>query len=216
MRKYINRNSIIVLIVSTISFIFLSNNYDSMFIREIDETVLNWLVDNTQYLMVYIFEFITLLASWQMIILISIIMIIVERDKIQILLIPGITGISAIMNETIKTLIMRPRPNVMALTYANGYSMPSGHSLSAVVFYGLIIILVVSKIKDVRYRRLAQILICTLVVLIGLSRMYLRVHYFSDVVAGFSLGLIIISIVYNVKVGVFDNITTYLEEENNE
>ena len=216
MRKYINRNSIIVLIVSTISFIFLSNNYDSILIRNIDESVLNWLVAHTQYLMVYIFEFITLLASWQMIILISIVLFVVERDKIQILLIPVITGISAVMNETIKTLIMRPRPNVLALTHANGYSMPSGHSLSAVIFYGLIIILVVSKIKDVRYRRLAQVLICALVVLIGFSRMYLRVHYLSDVVAGFSLGLIIISIVYNVKVGVFDNITTYLEEENNE
>lgn len=216
MRKYINRNSIIVLIVSTISFIFLSNNYDSVLIRNIDESVLNWLVAHTQYLMVYIFEFITLLASWQMIILISIVLFVVERDKIQILLIPVITGISAVMNETIKTLIMRPRPNVLALTHANGYSMPSGHSLSAVIFYGLIIILVVSKIKDVRYRRLAQVLICALVVLIGFSRMYLRVHYLSDVVAGFSLGLIIISIVYNVKVGVFDNITTYLEEENNE
>lgn len=216
MRKYINRNSIIVLIVSTISFIFLSNNYDSILIRNIDESVLNWLVAHTQYLMVYLFEFITLLASWQMIILISIVLFVVERDKIQILLIPVITGISAVMNETIKTLIMRPRPNVLALTHANGYSMPSGHSLSAVIFYGLIIILVVSKIKDVRYRRLAQVLICALVVLIGFSRMYLRVHYLSDVVAGFSLGLIIISIVYNVKVGVFDNITTYLEEENNE
>ena len=43
--------------------------------------------------------------------------------------------------------------------------------------------------------------------------MYLRVHYLSDIIAGWSLGIVILSIVYNVKVGVFDTIKTYIEGE---
>lgn len=214
MRKYINRKSLVVLFFATIVFIYMSNNYDSLFMRSIDNNILMWLHEYTQFFMVYFFEFVTLMGGWQMVILISIILLIIERDKIQVLLIPSITVMSVIINETIKNVIMRPRPNVMALSHASGYSMPSGHSLTAVVFYGLIIIFLVAKIKDEKYRKLINVLLTVLITLIGFSRVYLRVHYFSDVVAGLALGLMIVTVVYNIKVGVFDNITTYLEEEN--
>lgn len=214
MRKYINRKSLVVLFFATIVFIYMSNNYDSLFMRSIDNNILMWLHEYTQFFMVYFFEFVTLMGGWQMVILISIILLIIERDKIQVLLIPSITVMSVIINETIKNVIMRPRPNVMALSHASGYSMPSGHSLTAVVFYGLIIIFLVAKIKDEKYRKLINVLLTVLITLIGFSRVYLRVHYFSDVVAGLALGLMIVTMVYNIKVGVFDNITTYLEEEN--
>ncbi|NLY62527.1 MAG: phosphatase PAP2 family protein [Erysipelothrix sp.] len=214
MRKYINRKSLVVLFFATIVFIYMSNNYDSLFMRSIDNNILMWLHEYTQFFMVYFFEFVTLMGGWQMVILISIILLIIERDKIQVLLIPSITVMSVIINETIKNVIMRPRPNVMALSHASGYSMPSGHSLTAVVFYGLIIIFLVAKIKDKKYRKLINVLLTVLITLIGFSRVYLRVHYFSDVVAGLALGLMIVTVVYNIKVGVFDNITTYLEEEN--
>ena len=214
MRKYINRKSLVVLFFATIVFIYMSNNYDSLVMRSIDNNILMWLHEYTQFFMVYFFEFVTLMGGWQMVILISIILLIIERDKIQVLLIPSITVMSVIINETIKNVIMRPRPNVMALSHASGYSMPSGHSLTAVVFYGLIIIFLVAKIKDKKYRKLINVLLTVLITLIGFSRVYLRVHYFSDVVAGLALGLMIVTVVYNIKVGVFDNITTYLEEEN--
>lgn len=214
MRKYINRKSLVVLFFATIVFIYMSNNYDSLVMRSIDNNILMWLHEYTQFFMVYFFEFVTLMGGWQMVILISIILLIIERDKIQVLLIPSITVMSVIINETIKNVIMRPRPNVMALSHASGYSMPSGHSLTAVVFYGLIIIFLVAKIKDKKYRKLIDVLLTVLITLIGFSRVYLRVHYFSDVVAGLALGLMIVTVVYNIKVGVFDNITTYLEEEN--
>lgn len=214
MRKYINRKSLVVLFFATIVFIYMSNNYDSLVMRSIDNNILMWLHEYTQFFMVYFFEFVTLMGGWQMVILISIILLIIERDKIQVLLIPSITVMSVIINETIKNVIMRPRPNVMALSHASGYSMPSGHSLTAVVFYGLIIIFLVAKIKDEKYRKLINVLLTVLITLIGFSRVYLRVHYFSDVVAGLALGLMIVTVVYNIKVGVFDNITTYLEEEN--
>ncbi len=213
MRKYVNSKSLIVFILSTLSFLYLTNNYSSVFIRNIDEAVLDFLISNTQYGTVLFFELMTIMANWQMIILLSLVLIFIVRDKLMMILVSMATGFSIIINETFKAVFERARPNVMHLTYATGYSMPSGHALGATMFYGLIILFITPIIKDKKYRRLVQILLAILIGLIALSRVYLRVHYLSDVLAGLSLGLMIISVIYNVKVGVFDNITTYIEGE---
>lgn len=213
MRKFINKKSIAALFLSVIVFVYLTNNYDTMFIRNIDEGLLEFLVRNTQPATVFLFEVITIMANWQTIVLGSLILLFLMRDKLMVLLVSAITGLVYLVVETLKMMFERPRPNVMQLTHATGYSMPSGHAVTAMVFYGLIMVFFVSKIEDKRYRRLAQVLLSILILLIAFSRVYLRVHYLSDVLAGLSLGLIIVTIIYNIKVGIFDNITTYLEGE---
>lgn len=216
MKKYINKRSIITMVLSLALFLFLINNYSLLFIRNIDEGMLNWLLKNTNYFMIYAFEVITILANWQVIVLFSILLLVFARDKVMASLTAIITGFTFIINETLKQSILRPRPIVMHLTHAGGYSMPSGHSSTAMVFYGLIIIAFASQIKDKNYRNLAYVLLSLLIFLIGFSRIYLRVHYVSDVVAGFSLGLFILMIVQSLKIGVFDNIKTYIEGDKNE
>lgn len=213
MAKYINKKSIVALVLSLAAFLYITNNYDVMFIRNIDEGLLEWLVRHTQPATVFIFKLITIMANWQAIVLGSLLLLVFMRDKLMVLLVSAITGIVFIINESFKGMFERPRPNVMQLTHATGYSMPSGHAVTAMVFYGLIMVFFISKIKDKRYRTLAYILLSILIILIAFSRVYLRVHFLSDVIAGLALGLIVTTIIYNIKVGIFDNITTYLEGE---
>lgn len=213
MKKYVNKKSLIAMVLAAGLFLYLVNNYPILFIRNIDNKMIDWLLLHTNYFMIYIFEVITVFANWQVIILVSFILLAVVRDKILATLTTIITGFGFLINETIKQSLTRPRPTVMHLTFADGYSMPSGHTVAATIFYGLIIIFFASKIKDEKYRYLSYVLIVTLIGLIGFSRIYLRVHYVSDVIAGFSLGIFILTIVYNLKVGIFDNIKTYIEGE---
>lgn len=213
MRKYINKKSIVALVLAIITFIYVTNNYNAMFIRNIDEGLLEWLVKHTQPATVFLFKIITMMANWQAIILGSLLLLVLMRDKLMVLLVSSITGIVYLITETFKAMFERPRPNVMQLTHATGYSMPSGHAVTAMVFYGLIMVFFVSKIKDKRYRVLTQVLLTILILLIAFSRVYLRVHFLSDVIAGLSMGMIAVTIIYNIKVGIFDNITTYLEGE---
>lgn len=93
-------------------------------------------------------------------------------------------------NILLKTVINRARPSHEHLVEVNTLSFPSGHSMSAIAFYGFLLYLcIVSKIPTA-----VKILLVTLLVLtifsIGLSRIYLGVHYPSDVAAGFVGGLI--------------------------
>jgi undecaprenyl-diphosphatase len=91
----------------------------------------------------------------------------------------------------LKELLARPRPLGEHLTYATGFSFPSGHAMVSTALYGFLAYLALQYIPGRSGKIIAYILII-LVFLIGISRVYLNVHYFSDVVAGFLLGAIIL------------------------
>jgi membrane-associated phospholipid phosphatase len=95
---------------------------------------------------------------------------------------------SVLLMYGLKYYFRRVRPVHPVHEAASGYSFPSGHSMSAMTFYGLIIYLFISRIKDVRARWLAIIFLSLLILAIGFSRIYLRVHYTSDVFGGFLFG----------------------------
>ena len=116
-------------------------------------------------------------------------LIFIKNKKIPLLAIANILT-SVLLMKIIKNIIKRPRPDGYRLIPEKGYSFPSGHALNAVVFYGILIYIIHTNIKNKKTRIILKILLTTLVLLIGLSRIYLGVHYASDVLAGFLFGFI--------------------------
>ena len=95
----------------------------------------------------------------------------------------------------LKFLFNRPRPLIPLLEEAKGLSFPSGHALMSVSFYGLLMHLIWHNIKNPPWLRYTLIVLLILLVLaIGFSRVYLIVHYASDVIAGFAMGVIWLSL----------------------
>jgi len=90
----------------------------------------------------------------------------------------------------LKQFFNRPRPLTPLLEPVKGLSFPSGHALMSVTFYGLLIFLVWENITNRTWKWSIICLLVILIILIGLSRIYLRLHYFSDVIAGYSAGII--------------------------
>lgn len=98
------------------------------------------------------------------------------------------------INHVIKSLIARPRPQMDVLMYYGGYSFPSGHASSAALILGSIMILI-SSLVIVRWQRWTiNIILLVLILAVGYSRIYVGVHYPSDVLAGFCLGYIVLFI----------------------
>ena len=93
--------------------------------------------------------------------------------------------LATLLNLLLKTLVQRPRPEGYRLVAESGFSFPSGHSMVAMAFYGLLIWMVWRYEKDALVRWLGVIGFGLVIVLVGLSRIYLGVHYASDVLAGF-------------------------------
>ncbi|MCM3130393.1 phosphatase PAP2 family protein [Paenibacillus provencensis] len=93
------------------------------------------------------------------------------------------------INYVLKIILRRERPELEQLMAAHGYSFPSGHSMIAAGFYGGIVILLVHAMKERGWTGpLLAILGTLFVLLIGYSRIYLGVHYPSDVVTGLLSG----------------------------
>jgi undecaprenyl-diphosphatase len=95
---------------------------------------------------------------------------------------------SLVLMLLLKQLFQRKRPLSPLLKAAKGLSFPSGHAIMAVTFYGLLIYILQHTIESGWLRILLTILLIILALLIGFSRVYLRVHYASDVLGGFIIG----------------------------
>ena len=89
-----------------------------------------------------------------------------------------------------KAIVQRPRPDGFRLVVETGYSFPSGHSMFSMAFYGFLIWLVWHYEKDRLQRWLFCFSFAFIIVMIGISRIYLGVHYASDVLGGYSLALV--------------------------
>ena len=122
--------------------------------------------------------------------------LILKSKKISILLLINLAS-AFLLNETVKSIFMRERPTGINLISETGYSFPSGHSMVSLAFYGLIIYLILKNNSNKIIKIITPIIGLVLVILIGFSRIYLGVHYFSDVITGFLLGTIYLILFIN-------------------
>lgn len=104
--------------------------------------------------------------------------------------IPAIAISSLLLMFILKRLFARQRPDDQLLEMATNFSFPSGHALMGVTFYGLIAYILWNYVKNKTLRWTLIVLIICWILLIGVSRLYLRRHYYTDVVAGFAVGFL--------------------------
>lgn len=131
-------------------------------------------------------------STWFYVILVLLLVIFKNKKDIwvgiHLLIIQGI-------NCFIKALVKRARPpQIYHLVKETNYSFPSGHSMSAMAGYGLLIIEV--QKSSLKYKTIIKVFLAIMIFLIGLSRIYLGVHYFSDVIGGFLLSLSYLLFIY--------------------
>ena len=142
------------------------------------------------------FIVITYLGQWQVILSIALVVILIlgifrQRRKATLLLTTLVLTLAT--SEMFKCLFCRSRPGAgLSLTSAQGYSFPSNHAVVSVVFYGMLCYFLLRFLKREWQQRLVIFLFSFLILWIGLSRIYLGVHWFSDVVGGWSLGLFLL------------------------
>ena len=96
-------------------------------------------------------------------------------------------GAVTLLNLLFKTVFHRARPDILRLVQASGYSFPSGHSMISAAFYGFLIYLCAVFLKP-PWSRIVPAALALLILAIGVSRIYLGVHYASDVIGGFLAG----------------------------
>ena len=134
-------------------------------------------------------KFITNFGGVLWLILFTAILIITLKSKLMKLCVILNLAISAGLNQILKRIVQRPRPTQYRLIDESGYSFPSGHSMVSAAVYGFLIYLIFKKVKNRTLKWSLITILTTLIILIGISRIYLGVHYTSDVLAGFLISI---------------------------
>ena len=112
-----------------------------------------------------------------------------KQWKLESYLMLGNLTLAGILIVTFKNIYQRPRPEILHLVEEKGFSFPSGHSLAVTIMVGTLIVILSQRIKNTVWRKIVQILLSLYIVSVLVSRIYLGVHYPSDVIASLCVGL---------------------------
>ncbi len=179
----------LVLTFLAIAYYVLSNNkndFDTAAFQFLD----TYISDSTTRIML----FFTTLGNYQSLVIANVLLtlyfLLIRRHKWYSIKIASIALSSVTVMSLLKLWFNRSRPLTPLLEPARGLSFPSGHAMSSVTFFGLIIYYIYRNVKNTALKIVLISILILIILTIGLSRVYLRVHYASDVIAGFFAGTI--------------------------
>ena len=184
----------------TLSFILISiliTFKESIFI---DNYIFDFMQSIQSKPVTYIMEGISFLFEPIPFLLLALSCLLIFRKKRDYIYLLTLSVIVPTLNYLLKLLFTRERPTSLE----SSYSFPSGHAMISLAFYGFILHLI-NKYTNNKYIKFSNILFISLIILTGFSRLYLSMHYFTDVIAGFiisSLVLILFISNHNKKSGI--------------
>lgn len=182
---------LVVLFLLIVGCLIIKNNYLEK-IYDIDllvnNTILNDLQDNR---VENLLKFITCFGSAPVLIGLALLIIIGIKDKRIGVVVGSNLLFTYLLSILLKNIFARPRP-IFHLIDVSGYSFPSSHVMCAVAFFGLFYIIVMKISNSLFLKTLFLMISILLLVVLGISRVYLGAHFLSDVIGGFVLGLVIL------------------------
>ncbi len=197
MKKYIKWIIFTILLILFLIIGFLVLKGNDIYVDEFIYSKIDLIVNDRN---TSIFKFITYLGSAYVVISLTILgFILIKNKKYSLFMSINLISIT-LLQFILKNIYSRGRPIDISLIEESGYSFPSGHSLTAMAFYGLLIYYIYKSNINKNKKIVLEILLSIIILLIGLSRIYLGVHYFTDVVGAFSFSICYL-IIYTKIIG---------------
>ncbi|HEU4634182.1 MAG TPA: phosphatase PAP2 family protein [Flavisolibacter sp.] len=181
-------------ICALVVFIFVARRIFVLHSTTFDQRVFTYLKEHVSERNNDLVLFFTFLGSHEFLIPANLVLIgyflLIRKHKWHSIKVPAIAISSLLLMFVLKRLFNRPRPDIPLLYEAKGLSFPSGHALMSVTFYGLLIYIVFKTYRDKDWKWIIISLLILLILIIGFTRVYLRVHYTTDVIAGYCIGFL--------------------------
>lgn len=188
----------IILFICVIIFIEIVENIFQKEISKFDSFLYHTIALIMNPGVTILFKIITHCGDWVVILPTCAILMFTLKEKNQKIAISLNLVTIFLLNQFMKLLFNRPRPTENVLIEAVGYSFPSGHSMVSMAFYGLLIYLAYKNIKNKGLRNSICIGLTILILLIGISRIYLGVHFASDVIGGFCVSMVYLILMISI------------------
>ncbi|KOP63661.1 phosphatase PAP2 family protein (plasmid) [Priestia megaterium] len=179
----------ILSLLSIIGFSFMATLISKYNIIQFDSTVISFIQGFESPTLTMIMKFFSFIGSTSSVIVLSLFILFflykVLHHRSELILFIGVVLGSSILNLILKLFFHRARPDLHRLIEIHGYSFPSGHAMSAFAVYGVLSFLLWRHIPTRSGRSILTIISITMIILIGISRIYLGVHYPSDIIGGY-------------------------------
>ncbi|MEC0094030.1 phosphatase PAP2 family protein [Paenibacillus macquariensis] len=187
--KLVFTQSFIISLVCATGFAVIAILVGEQNIAWFDNRLISLIQGQENVVLTPIMKFFTFIGSGLPITIITIIIMVVLYSVLkfrwELLFFVGVIAGSALLNVVLKLIFHRARPTIHRIVEANGYSFPSGHSMAAFTLYGVLCFLLWKHARGAFTRFLLIIIGSIMILAIGVSRIYLGVHYPSDVVGGY-------------------------------
>lgn len=177
-----------IIILLIVSFIVIKNSSIYKYIVNFDYKVIEFFGNINDKRLTTSMSFITNFGDWYIPILIIVCIFLIIKNKWYFYTLSSSYLLSGIVVFITKILVARPRPLEALIKIPSSYSFPSGHTLTSLIFYMTLFYLMTEKSNKL-IRITFGLLFCFLIVVVAFSRVCLGVHFFSDVVGGFILGM---------------------------
>ena len=177
-----------IIILLIVSFIVIKNSSIYKYIVNFDYKVIEFFGNINDKRLMTSMSFITNFGDWYIPILIIVCIFLIIKNKWYFYILSSSYLLSGIVVFITKILVARPRPLEALIKIPSSYSFPSGHTLTSLIFYMTLFYLMTEKSNKL-IRITFGLLFCFLIVVVAFSRVCLGVHFFSDVVGGFILGM---------------------------
>lgn len=160
-----------------------------------DNVVRNFFYDIRNDFLTVGVKVLTYLGNWQTVVILCLVLLMVKRTRVTYGVPVSIGAIFVtLLNKGIKNIVQRPRPDdVVHLINQGGFSFTSGHSITSMFVYGMLIYLVRTNVNNKTAANILTAVLAVPMLLIGPSRVYLGVHFPTDVLGGWCLGITVIA-----------------------
>lgn len=179
----------IISVVSLIGFSIMAILISRHHILAFDSTIISYVQGLETPTLTAIMKFFTFLGSGNCTFFIAVIVMfflyVVLHHRSELIFFSIVIAFAGILNRMLKDFFHRARPDLHRLIEIGGYSFPSGHAMSAMAVYGALAFLLWRHIPTRMGRSLLIILSAIIIFMIGISRVYLGVHYPSDIIGGY-------------------------------
>ncbi|KXH80705.1 phosphatase PAP2 family protein [Sporosarcina sp. HYO08] len=177
-------------VLSGILFGYIANAIRRQTIERFDLSIIHFVQGFETSSLTAVMKFFTWVGSGYIVSIIALIGFLIIYGKLknrgQALLLVFVVLGTILLNHFLKLYFKRERPEIHRILNANGFSFPSGHSMMAFSLYAIIAYIAWRHAKTVTSKTLLIILSAIMIIMIGVSRIYLGVHYPSDVVGGYA------------------------------
>lgn len=170
----------------------------------IDDSIYKFIISFKCDFLTLFFKVITFMASVPFIVFVCLCLLFFKKILYRKIILINIIN-DGVINLVLKNIFKRNRPLDIMMITESGYSFPSGHAMISCVFYGFFIYLIYKSNISFRNKVFGIIIISMLILLIGISRIYLGVHFATDVICGYIVGICYLLI----AIGIIDKNRVY-------